>query len=680
MPKILRRLTVNEIASVDRGAGDGVKIVLMKRLPEENHKSGSEQILAYARKIADHVGFEPSDGTIAAATEKTTNPPRGMVVVNLKADEWIAGATTQGTATSLFAKHDLVLLDRDAVLATEFANPPPCAFLGITTKALSTLVSPNLDAKLAIGPNIAIAPRMEVGKGALDAADPASGCAYLVDAGTGAGALDLVSIPIFAEALIMKTANPSSPALVLAAIDSALHDREPYWKRDFSDKERQEAAASGEALPDGSFPIRNASDLQNAIDSFGRAKDPGKAKAHIIARARALGASDKIPDDWKSSRARKGLGAMLAKLLGLKKQDAIDFDDAQAAIEAGEYAQGMLTEICESVDALRQSVCSIMSDDELADKQSALEETFQQFKDYCQGIVPEEMEKALAAGLVAARTTAAATGAVTKGANDMTTETVEKAALDAVKKDLDAKTTELATAKAALATAEATAKAAGEAENKYRKRFNAVLKMSAAHSAFMNHPDNDMSGDEKKKFADMTPDERSAHIAKNPIEEATKKRMESLPEPVRKQLEQAAADSAALAKMRGDAEVETFTKRAVALNLPVDIAKHLAAVAKAAPEAWVEIDKALDTLAKTNTALVHQVETAGLFTEFGKSGDGATGNQTAMQKLQGKATELRKADPKLSEAEAFAKAYADNPDLVAEQRDEHLTKVLRVAA
>ena len=70
-------------------------------------------------------------------------------------------------------------------------------------------------------------------------------------------------------------------------------------KRDFSQKERDKAAESGAAMPDGSYPIENASDLKNAIQAYGRAKNPAKTKAHIIARAKALGHTDLLPDDWK---------------------------------------------------------------------------------------------------------------------------------------------------------------------------------------------------------------------------------------------------------------------------------------------------------------------------------------------------------------------------------------------
>lgn len=75
-------------------------------------------------------------------------------------------------------------------------------------------------------------------------------------------------------------------------------DDEPYWKREFSQEERDRAADSGAAMPDGSFPIKNRSDLSNAIRAIGRAKNPAKAKAHIRSRAKALGLTDMLPDSW----------------------------------------------------------------------------------------------------------------------------------------------------------------------------------------------------------------------------------------------------------------------------------------------------------------------------------------------------------------------------------------------
>lgn len=77
-------------------------------------------------------------------------------------------------------------------------------------------------------------------------------------------------------------------------------DDTDIFKADFSEKERKKLAKKKEAMPDGSFPIRNTSDLKNAIQAVGRAKDPDKAKAWIKKRAKTLGKEDLLPDTWKA--------------------------------------------------------------------------------------------------------------------------------------------------------------------------------------------------------------------------------------------------------------------------------------------------------------------------------------------------------------------------------------------
>lgn len=72
-------------------------------------------------------------------------------------------------------------------------------------------------------------------------------------------------------------------------------------KTDFSTKERKNLAKKGQAMPDGSFPIRNAQDLKDAIQSIGRAKNSSKAKAWIKRRAKALGLEKILPETWEKS-------------------------------------------------------------------------------------------------------------------------------------------------------------------------------------------------------------------------------------------------------------------------------------------------------------------------------------------------------------------------------------------
>lgn len=97
--------------------------------------------------------------------------------------------------------------------------------------------------------------------------------------------------------------SPSSPGAddLETAIDMAVEG--DVEKKDYSDKEREQMADSGQAMPHGGFPIKTVQDLKNAIQSIGRAKDPAAAKAHIKQRAKALGKEDLIPENWKGADA-----------------------------------------------------------------------------------------------------------------------------------------------------------------------------------------------------------------------------------------------------------------------------------------------------------------------------------------------------------------------------------------
>jgi hypothetical protein len=79
--------------------------------------------------------------------------------------------------------------------------------------------------------------------------------------------------------------------------------------KSFSAPARKQAAGKGQAMPGGSFPIQNKSDLKNAIAANGRAKNKAAAKAHIIRRAKALGATSMLPEGWMTTtdKAHAGL-------------------------------------------------------------------------------------------------------------------------------------------------------------------------------------------------------------------------------------------------------------------------------------------------------------------------------------------------------------------------------------
>jgi hypothetical protein len=75
-----------------------------------------------------------------------------------------------------------------------------------------------------------------------------------------------------------------------ACADHLIEKHREMESRDFSQGKRRSLAKSGDAMPGGSFPIENRSDLANAKQAIGRAKNPGAARAHINERAKALGA------------------------------------------------------------------------------------------------------------------------------------------------------------------------------------------------------------------------------------------------------------------------------------------------------------------------------------------------------------------------------------------------------
>lgn len=81
------------------------------------------------------------------------------------------------------------------------------------------------------------------------------------------------------------------------------------FKKDYSTKERAQLAESGAAMAGGGYPIKTVADLKNAIQAFGRAKNPAATKAHIKARAKALGHEELIPDNWKSSALADALSS-----------------------------------------------------------------------------------------------------------------------------------------------------------------------------------------------------------------------------------------------------------------------------------------------------------------------------------------------------------------------------------
>jgi hypothetical protein len=88
-----------------------------------------------------------------------------------------------------------------------------------------------------------------------------------------------------------------------------------YWASMPKD-ERDKAAKSGAAMPDGSYPITSCdgdNSVDTAIHAVGRGgADHDAIRAHIIKRAKSLGCASKIPDNWNADGSLKGAQASMA--------------------------------------------------------------------------------------------------------------------------------------------------------------------------------------------------------------------------------------------------------------------------------------------------------------------------------------------------------------------------------
>lgn len=116
---------------------------------------------------------------------------------------------------------------------------------------------------------------------------------------------------------------------------------DPLMKRKYTDEQRQQGAKDGWAKPDGSYPIKDAEDLENAVRAWGRGGATASDKEWIISRAKALGKTELLPDGWVSKSAgspgdaekgKSDMTAALKKALGLP-ETATDDDLAKKVAE-----------------------------------------------------------------------------------------------------------------------------------------------------------------------------------------------------------------------------------------------------------------------------------------------------------------------------------------------------------
>jgi len=155
--------------------------------------------------------------------------------------------------------------------------------------------------------------------------------------------------------LIRYTAEPQEISLVdLPCLPEATFEVVKggvVEKRGFAAAEREKDARSDVAMPDGSYPIKSAKDVENAVRDYYRSGQSPGVKAHIIARAKAIGAENALPEDWKTApeksaaplldgpealaKAAAALADAAAKLERLVEESALlrkTFDDASPAL------------------------------------------------------------------------------------------------------------------------------------------------------------------------------------------------------------------------------------------------------------------------------------------------------------------------------------------------------------
>jgi hypothetical protein len=358
------------------------------------------------------------------------------------------------------------------------------------------------------------------------------------------------------------------------ALDDAAY--QALCKRSFTADERRKAAASGTAMPDGSYPIENKGDLQNAIHAIGRGTGSLAAvQEHIGRRAQALGATDLLPDDWNAG----------------KRLPISTADDGALCIEHDGDP-----ELSKALDAYAR--CGGGASDR-ADFIRYLTQ---------RGYRAADCEK------VADRLAAVASGPVAAGNGT----------------------------------------AGG---------------MSEKHKAFMESRDAKLPEGGKDAFAAMSPAERDSHIENNPLEDGdvenaatsgtafksvggqliTKRVAGVMFDVLKSQDDEIRKSRDALAKAAEEQASAEFAKRAGALGFGSEFGSTLRKAYGGDAAAQAEVEQRI-------TGLKKQVEEGALFGSFGKS---TPQGDSAEAELRSKAEDLRRADPKLSSAQAFAKVYED---------------------
>lgn len=116
--------------------------------------------------------------------------------------------------------------------------------------------------------------------------------------------MDLTEITELDADRVDGVGNPANglPFLMIKSVEQY----QDFIKSKYTAEQLRELKAKGETYPGTtSYPIADDEDLENAIHAVGRGKvaNHNAIRAYIIRRAKALGKSDQIPDNWQADGA-----------------------------------------------------------------------------------------------------------------------------------------------------------------------------------------------------------------------------------------------------------------------------------------------------------------------------------------------------------------------------------------
>lgn len=241
-----------------------------------------------ARAKADNSLLEFAEGEPAAAPAATAARPLYLAIVDSVDTEAVLDVVSlvpgvNGGAPTMWKRDDGKWLQAPELLAAmQGTTPPPVVEL--TDDNLLTNVLEQVDKATAEGET----EEAEAPGATPQAPDGTSGQSPAYNP-------DQNGRPAQAAAAIDQLINVMQNGTDEQKLEAAKYILE--FKNVSADK-RDKLSKKGQALPDGSFPIENVSDLKNAIQAYGRAKNKTAAKKHIIKRARGLGRTDLLPAGW----------------------------------------------------------------------------------------------------------------------------------------------------------------------------------------------------------------------------------------------------------------------------------------------------------------------------------------------------------------------------------------------